>query len=174
MFLEQDHWWDRGSWVNTFNHGLFDFLEAYNGIIWAQPVFIPDGHTMLSDAARNSSGLDLSYGCTLVLAFSPGLFHFQVPGLLDFFSPGTTGPRDLQGLQVLSCLVPGPRTSCPGTSRDVPGQNHFPLFALKVFSAGKKSTFFTLPFHTFFLYSILHKVLEIIRLRLFYVDNEQT
>ena len=35
-----------------------DFLEAYNGIIWAQPVFIPDGHTMLSDAARNSSGLD--------------------------------------------------------------------------------------------------------------------
>ena len=34
----------------------------------------------------------------LVLAFSPGLFHFQVPGLLDFFGPGTTGPRDLQGL----------------------------------------------------------------------------
>ena len=34
----------------------------------------------------------------LVLAFSPGLFHFQVPGLLDLFSPGTTGPRDLQGL----------------------------------------------------------------------------
>ena len=23
---------------------------------------------------------------------------FQVPGLLDFFSPGATGPRDLQGL----------------------------------------------------------------------------
>ena len=34
----------------------------------------------------------------LVLAFSPGLFPFSVPGLLDFFSPGTTGPRDLQGL----------------------------------------------------------------------------
>ena len=29
-----------------------------------------------------------------------------VPGLLDFFSPGTTGPRDLQGIYVLSCLVP--------------------------------------------------------------------
>ena len=35
---------------------------------------------------------------SLVLAFSPGLFHFQVPGLLYFFGPGTTGPRDLQGL----------------------------------------------------------------------------
>ena len=34
----------------------------------------------------------------IVLAFSPGLFPFSVPGLLDFFSPGTTGPRDLQGL----------------------------------------------------------------------------
>ena len=34
----------------------------------------------------------------LVLAFSPGLFPFSVPGLLDFFSTGTTGPRDLQGL----------------------------------------------------------------------------
>ena len=29
----------------------------------------------------------------------PGFFsHFQVPGLLNFFSPWTTGPRDLPGL----------------------------------------------------------------------------
>ena len=28
---------------------------------------------------------------------SPGTFK-KVPGLLDFLSPGTTGPRDLQGL----------------------------------------------------------------------------
>ena len=34
----------------------------------------------------------------MCLAFSPGLSHFQVPGLLDFFSPGTTRPRDLQDL----------------------------------------------------------------------------
>ena len=46
--------------------------------------------------------------------------HFQVPGLVDFFSPGTTGPRNLQGLQVLSCphLVPGPSRDSPG--RDSP------------------------------------------------------
>jgi hypothetical protein len=34
----------------------------------------------------------------LVLAFSRDFSHFQVPGLLDLFSPGTTGPWDLQGL----------------------------------------------------------------------------
>ena len=38
------------------------------------------------------------------------------PGLLDFFSPGTTGPWDLQGLWVLSCSVPS--RDLPGTSRD--------------------------------------------------------
>ena len=39
----------------------------------------------------------------------------------DFWTFLVPGPRDLQGLQVLSCLVPGPRTSHPGTYRDVPG-----------------------------------------------------
>ena len=43
-----------------------------------------------------SSLLQLTPG--LVLAFSRDFSNFQVPGLLDFFSPGTTGPRDLQGL----------------------------------------------------------------------------
>ena len=35
-----------------------------------------------------------------VLGFplSRDFFNFQVPGLLDFYSPGTTGPWDLQGL----------------------------------------------------------------------------
>ena len=34
----------------------------------------------------------------------PGTFPIFSPGdFLDFFSPGTTGPQDLQGLQVLSC-----------------------------------------------------------------------
>ena len=54
--------------------------------------------------------LDYILGFPLSRDFS----NFQVPGLLDFFSPGTTGPWDLQGLQVPSCQVPGP-------SRDVPG-----------------------------------------------------
>ena len=46
------------------------------------------------------TGLELGIGIwyPVVLAFSPGLSHFQVPGLLDFFSPGTTRPRDLQDL----------------------------------------------------------------------------
>ena len=37
---------------------------------------------------------------TYVLGFplSRDFSNFQVPGLLDFFSPGTTGPWDLQGL----------------------------------------------------------------------------
>ena len=48
----------------------------------------------------------------------PGTFK-KVLGLLDFFSPGTTGPRDLQGLQVLSCPVPS--QDLAGTSRDFPG-----------------------------------------------------
>ena len=39
----------------------------------------------------------------------------EVPGLLDFFSPGTTGPRDLQGLQVLS--RPGTFPGPPGTEQ---------------------------------------------------------
>ena len=36
--------------------------------------------------------------CQLGFPLSRDFFDFQVPGLLDFFSPGTTGPRDLQGL----------------------------------------------------------------------------
>ena len=40
----------------------------------------------------------------------------KVLGLLDSFGPGTTGPRHLQGLQVVSCPVPS--RDLPGTSRD--------------------------------------------------------
>ena len=75
MFLEQDQWLDRGrrgSLVNIFYHRLYDFLKTYNGIIRAKqmetvsasminialPFSIHDSHMMLSDAARNSSGLD--------------------------------------------------------------------------------------------------------------------
>ena len=35
---------------------------------------------------------------TLAMSFSPGLSYFQVPGLVDFLSPGTFWSRDLQGL----------------------------------------------------------------------------
>ena len=35
---------------------------------------------------------------TVGFPLSQDFFNFQVPGLLDFFSPGTTGPQDLQGL----------------------------------------------------------------------------
>ena len=78
---------------------------------------------------------------TVGFPLSQDFFNFQVPGLLDFFSPGTTGPRDLQGLQVPSCHVPGP-------SRDVPGR-----------PGGTKSIFFAhlcifflpiFPLQTFF------------------------
>ena len=40
----------------------------------------------------------------------------KVPGLLDLLSPGTKGPWDLQGIQVLSCPVLS--RDLPGTSRD--------------------------------------------------------
>ena len=64
--------------LNTYKHTHFlDFLREIGG---------PGQHH------------DDNTGRELVLAFSPGLFPFSVPGLLDFFSPGTTGLRDLQGL----------------------------------------------------------------------------
>ena len=73
------------------------------------------------------------YKIQIVLGFplSRDFSNFQVPGLLDFFSPGTTGPQDLQGLQVPSCHIPGP-------SREVPGR-----------PGGTKSIFF-LPIYAFF------------------------
>ena len=37
-------------------------------------------------------------GSKLGFPLSRDFSNFQVPGLLDFFSPGTTGPWDLQGL----------------------------------------------------------------------------
>ena len=57
-------------------------------------------------------------GLPLGFPLSRDFSDFQVPGLLDFFSPGTTGPRDLQGLQVLSPGRPGTFAGLPGTSRD--------------------------------------------------------
>ena len=36
--------------------------------------------------------------CELGFPLSRDFSNFQVPGLLDLLSPGTTGPRDLQGL----------------------------------------------------------------------------
>ena len=51
------------------------------------------------------------YHIALVLALSRDFSNFQVPGLLDFFSPGTTGPsRSL-----------GPVLSRPGTFPGPPG-----------------------------------------------------
>ena len=50
---------------------------------------------------------------TVGFPLSQDFFNFQVPGLLDFFSPGTTGPSGSLS----------PVLSCPGTSwRD---QIHF-------------------------------------------------
>ena len=41
----------------------------------------------------------VDFGCYLVgFPLSRDFSNFEVPGLLDFFSPGTTGPWDLQGL----------------------------------------------------------------------------
>ena len=37
-------------------------------------------------------------GSVLGFPLSRDFSDFEVPGLLDFFSPGTMGPRDLQGL----------------------------------------------------------------------------
>ena len=67
------------------------------------------------------------YLYVLVLAFSRDFSNFQVLGLLDFFSPGTTGPsRSL-----------GPVLSGPGTFPGLPGtsQDKIPLYiyALKSF-----------------------------------------
>ena len=50
---------------------------------------------------------------------SRDFLDFQVPGLLDFFSSGTTGPsRSLSP-------VPGTSRDLHGTSRDFPGPNKF-------------------------------------------------
>ena len=80
---------------------------------------------------------------------SPGTFK-NVPGLLDFFSPGTMGPRDLQGLQVLSPGRPGTFPGLPGTSRDQKTLCfctflHFFLLLLQ-----KKKRLSTLYYHTSF------------------------
>ena len=90
---------------------------------------VPNQHLRESFCQAVHNGVNLfilvqlhSYS-RLGFPLSRDFYNFQVLGLLDFFSPRTTGPRDLQGLQVLSCLVPGPRTSCPRTSWDVPGPN---------------------------------------------------
>ena len=40
----------------------------------------------------------IGIGSVLGFPLSRDFSNFQVPGLLDFFSPGTMGPRDLQGL----------------------------------------------------------------------------
>ena len=86
-------------------------------------------HGMAQHSTVRYISVYLFQSCFTLITFQLGFplsrnfSNFQVPGLLDLLSPGTTGPRDLQGLQVLSCLVPGPRTSCPGISRDVPGLN---------------------------------------------------
>ena len=45
-------------------------------------------------SSENGSCIQYVVGFPLSRDFS----NFQVPGLLDFFSPGTTGPWDLQGL----------------------------------------------------------------------------
>ena len=80
----------------------------------------------------------------VVMSFSPGLSHFQVPGLFDFLSPGTFWSRDLQGLQVLSCFVPGPSRDFlgrPGTSISIPLQflevviTHLTFMILSIFSS---------------------------------------
>ena len=54
----------------------------------AGPVIQANGRLTFEDDLRSGVGFPLSRD------FS----NFQVPGLLDFFSPGTTGPWDLQGL----------------------------------------------------------------------------
>ena len=70
-----------------------------------------------------------------------------VPGLFQFSSPGTTGPRDHGAFKV--------SRSCPVWSRDLPGTSRdkitffFVHLCIKSFQCRKKID--TLPFHKFFL-----------------------
>ena len=76
-------------------------------------ILIGISHTPKLMYFYNCSQLDLvlHHRCQLGFPLSLDFSNFQVPGLLNFFSPGTMEPLDFQG-PVLS--VPG--SSCPGTS----------------------------------------------------------
>ena len=87
---------------------------------------------------------------TVGFPLSQDFFNFQVPGLLDFFSPGTTGPSGSLS-PVLSC--PG---TFPGRSRDVlAGPNPFFLHIYAFFFC----LFF--PFRLFFQVCMVSTGLEI-------------
>ena len=64
--------------------------------IWLQTMIL---HCIFGlEIRKNSFNLFKLEGYLLGFPLSRDFSNFQVPGLLDFFSPGTTGPRDLQGL----------------------------------------------------------------------------
>ena len=80
---------------------------------------------------------------TVGFPLSQDFFNFQVPGLLDFFSPGTTGPSGSLS----------PVLSCPGTSwRD---QIHFFLHIYAFFF------YLFFPFRLFFQVCMVSTGLEI-------------